>query len=1192
MYLSRLQLHGFKSFASRTEIHFDPGVTAIVGPNGCGKSNVVDAVRWVIGEQRARILRSEKMENVIFNGTSKKRPLGMAEVLLTIENTRSVLPVEYAEVTIGRRLYRSGESEYLLNGVECRLKDITDLFMDTGMGAGAYSVIELHMVEELLSDNAQDRRRLFEEAAGITKYKLRRAQTLRKLDTTKTDLVRLRDIVDEIEKRVRSLRRQAKSASRYKEVQEKLRQLELALARLEYDRLDEIVGSVSGELQTLQDTLEGQTAQHAQLEADLEALRTDEITAEKELSRRQVVLTEHLDEVRTITSDIRLKSERIEGATRERARIVQEQADVKEQLQRLATSIEDNTAALQGAQETLESAADVVEDRTVDRDQALEALEEASERVSELRRVEDELSAKRADFVRTLDRNTSRLDVLAREQELTGTGLCRLAQESADWTPRIAAAEKSVTEFTERVLSGRAGIQEREQASAEAQRQLAEATDLLGRMESQREAAAAEAGVLGSLIESYDDLSDAVQYLAETSGTWTTSDFETVADILSCDDADRRAVEAALGDLAACIVVNSESEAHAALSNLRRDERGRATFLIAERLDAGLEGVASRIRDNGRDSLAHRVKVRDQRHRLLPFALLHDCRIAETLDEARALVAEAETNARVFTRDGEWVNRTGLLHGGASRNGSSSNGRLGRREQHAAALERVRHYDDELIICRQEVDVLKARLETLSVAELRTDLSEQESALSDARAQLGRLEAQKESLDRQHAELIARGESLAAEADDLREEIALVESSLESADSSLAEARTARESAEADLAAVEVEHRLAVARFNEANLVAVESRNRFENLQRDLERSRQLTNDLERKLKRHEELTGELVELIRTEEDASAALRKKLETIQLTSPELDQSVSAAKDRLMACKAAISDLEAILRDIRRSKEVQMREENTRAVRLAEARTRMDDLVEHIREDYGVSLLADDVEVPDGLEVDEARREVSSLREKVRSMGPVNELALEEYESEKERLDFLSGQLVDLEQAESTLLETIDEINTTASRRFNDTFQEIQSNFSGLFKELFGEEASAEVVLEDPSDPLESSIEIFAKPRGKRPSVLAQLSGGEKTLTAIALLFGIYLVKPSPFCILDEVDAPLDDSNILRFMHLLRRFEDTTQFILVTHNKRTMEAADRMYGITMEEQGVSKLVGVRFEDTLEEVPAVTA
>jgi chromosome segregation protein len=749
-----------------------------------------------------------------------------------------------------------------------------------------------------------------------------------------------------------------------------------------------------------------------------------------------------------------------------------------------------------------------------------------------------------------------------------------------------------VTEFTGRVLSGRAGIQEREQASAEAQRQLEEATDLLGRMESQREAAAAEAGVLGSLIESYDDLSDAVQYLAETSGTWTTSDFETVADILSCDDADRRAVEAALGDLAACIVVDSESEAHAALSNLRRDERGRATFLIAERLDAGLEGVASRIRDNGRDSLAHRVKVRDQRHRLLPFALLHDCRIAETLDEARALVAEAETNARVFTRDGEWVNRTGLLHGGASRNGSSSNGRLGRREQHAAALERVRHYDDELIICRQEVDVLKARLETLSVAELRTDLSEQESALSDARAQLGRLEAQKESLDRQHAELIARGESLAAEADDLREEIALVESSLESADSSLAEARAARESAEADLAAVEVEHRLAVARFNEANLVAVESRNRFENLQRDLERSRQLTNDLERKLKRHEELTGELVELIRTEEDASAALRKKLETIQLTSPELDQSVSEAKDRLMACKAAISDLEAILRDIRRSKEVQMREENTRAVRLAEARTRMDDLVEHIREDYGVSLLADDVDVPDGLEVDEARREVSSLREKVRSMGPVNELALEEYESEKERLDFLSGQLMDLEQAESTLLETIDEINTTASRRFNDTFQEIQSNFSGLFKELFGEEASAEVVLEDPSDPLESSIEIFAKPRGKRPSVLAQLSGGEKTLTAIALLFGIYLVKPSPFCILDEVDAPLDDSNILRFMHLLRRFEDTTQFILVTHNKRTMEAADRMYGITMEEQGVSKLVGVRFEDTLEEVPAVTA
>ncbi|HMB92630.1 MAG TPA: AAA family ATPase, partial [Rhodothermales bacterium] len=363
MYLSKLELHGFKSFASRTVLDFDPGITSIVGPNGCGKSNIVDAVRWVIGEQRARVLRSEKMDNVIFNGTAKRRPLGMAEVLLTVENNRGVLPTEYSEVTLGRRLYRSGESEYLLNGVPCRLKDIVNLFMDTGMGAGAYSVIELKMIEEILSDNAQDRRHLFEEAAGITKYKQRRTQTLRKLDSTQADLTRLRDLTEEIEKRVRSLKRQANKAARYKEQEARRHHLELALAQIEYNHLRDQQQLLANERQHLEDELEEHTARMAKDEAQLESLRKTLVDREQALSQHQQQLNAHLTAVRDLEAEARLEQERLDSAHRELERTDKEQqaahkqrADLEQHLAELEEALADATPLHKEADRVLQEA--------------------------------------------------------------------------------------------------------------------------------------------------------------------------------------------------------------------------------------------------------------------------------------------------------------------------------------------------------------------------------------------------------------------------------------------------------------------------------------------------------------------------------------------------------------------------------------------------------------------------------------------------------------------------------------------------------------------------------------------------------------------------------------------------------------------------------------------------------------------
>ena len=473
MYLSKLSLHGFKSFAQKTQLDFDPGVTAVVGPNGCGKSNIVDAVRWVTGEQRARILRSDKMDSVIFNGTSKRKPLGMSEVMLTIQNTRGILPTEYSEVTIGRRLYRSGESEYILNGSQCRLKDILDLFMDTGMGPGAYSVIELKMIDEILSENTSDRRRLFEEAAGITKYKLRRTQALRKLDNTQANLTRIRDLTDEIGKRVVSLKRQAEKAAKAKELNTRLEELELALAQAELDRLKKLEKGLSEEAQNLKDQLEEHTAQQSKEEAELEALRVDLVGHEKELAVRQAALNEHLEKVRTLETEKRLTLERLDSTRRNIERAEQEQEEaivrIKEQQTNLTTLKEE----LAEAQPLLSKAREVADAAKAESEKMNEKAKEAYSHLQELRTEEEKVEKERADRRRNLDRLSSRVELIE--------------QDRASYQEQSAGFEAKVSESASRMKKAGENLESVKTA-------VAKARQLMEEVETEREKLARKAG--------------------------------------------------------------------------------------------------------------------------------------------------------------------------------------------------------------------------------------------------------------------------------------------------------------------------------------------------------------------------------------------------------------------------------------------------------------------------------------------------------------------------------------------------------------------------------------------------------------------------------------------------------------------------------------------------------------------------
>jgi len=1183
MYLSKLELQGFKSFADQTTLTFDPGVTTIVGPNGCGKSNIVDAIRWVIGEQRPTVLRSEKMENLIFNGTVDRRPLGMAEVELTIENTDGVLPTEYSEVTIGRRLFRDGTSEYLMNGTTCRLKDITDLFMDTGMAADAYSVIELKMVDELVSGSTEDRRRMFEEAAGITRYKMRRRQALRKLDSTQSDLERIRDLTDEVSTQVERLERQAEKAQRYREAEEKLRRLELLLAQVEYNRLvarQEELGTVE---ETHADRAESLAADERKTERRLEELRETFETQEATLQERREALQEHRARVRELEAEQRLHRERLTRARNDREEAKAAQQEARERRKALTEQVERLESALEQARPALDEAEATLEEAREERDEAKTAANELREEVQQLRKEAEAAEDEHAERVRQLDRRTNRQELLEEERTRAQTQLDDLAEKSGTLDERIEEAEAERDAAAETRKEARTALDEAEAERDAREQALEEAEDALRELERQRDAADAEVDLLEGLVASYDEFSDAVQFLA-TDGPFDA--LHTVADVLGCDDDVRVALDAALGDLASCVVVPDADAARAAIARLRETEKGQTSFIVLDRLP---EEVPTTSPPDGATSLRNLVRTAESQYDSLADVLLHDCFLVDTLDDAEALADQTQDpsrSLRLFARTGEWVDARGMLRGGSRKEDvSPAASRLGRREQ----LERAREQRADLqAACEeQEAAVAEARaaLDDIDLDAYESAVEEAESTLAAAEQRLERLRYERESLDERRTELQERLDEIDEELADHETRVDTLRDEAQAAEEEMNALRQERAEAEEALAAAEDREREAVDAFSDAQVAAVEARNRVDNLEQDLERAREQIDEIDRRTGERSAKIEELETTIEAALDKQTELDEEIEALRDERETRDQSVETAEAALQKTKVEIDEVESRLRTIRREREEALEQKNEASVTLAQVGTRTEDLLDSIEADYDRDLAENPISVPDDFDESEAQDEVKSLRGTINALGDVNPLALDEYEEEKERLDFLREQKDDLEEAEDTLLDTIQEINTKASKRFMETFEEIKGSFGDIFTELFGEGASAELQLEDPDDPIDSAIEIVAKPRGKRPVTLDQLSSGEKALTATALLFAIYLVKPSPFCVLDEVDAPLDDANVERFMNLVRRFEDDTQFILVTHNQRTMDLSDRMYGVTMEEQGVSKLVGVEFDEAME-------
>ena len=1171
MYLSRLDIHGFKSFATPTVFHFDPGITAIVGPNGCGKSNVVDAIRWVIGEQRARILRSDKMDGIIFNGTAGRRGLGMAEVRLTVQNTRGLLPTEFSEVTLGRRLYRSGDSEYLLNGTSCRLRDIVDLFLDTGMGAGAYSVIELKMVEDILSESTQDRRRLFEEAAGITKYKLRRQQALRKLDGLQADLARVQDLQQEVERRVARLDRQAKAAAHHQVLSRRARELSLALAAMKHNRLSAELSAVKVYLERARDALTRIVAESGSHEAVLQARRKSHIDYEKGLVRSEGALADHLARMSEIAVSLRLARERHATAMREitRAEGSQEEALVRKT---------DRETALKGLREALHRVqpkrtrmAQVLEEAKEVRDAVRQELAHGRRPLVELSRDQAGLAKARAAHLRRYDQVVNRIELATQEVERMQAEADQLKQATSERQARLAAAGEA------RVMAERA-LHHAQQAVSEAEKKKRVLQDRIAAAEAstlalleQRAARQAEATFLEAVVSGYEGFPEATRFLAGRIGT-----LRTISDVLVTDGVYRKALGAVLGPLGACVVVESVEEVQRAVALLRKEEKGCGLFVTLDRIPEDMAPTRAR---SGVRPLLDVVSVTDPAYTTLARLVLQGVYYADDSDAVEA--ARGPLPGRLVTPSGEWVDGRGFLQAG-SQSADTASQHMDRRarlaDTHAAlAALRTKHNRH-----KKALAALKQQQDALGLSEKRQRLTDARHAVMVARNEETRqgqdLEALVECqtvLASRMTEIARNAELMTCEAEEAQVAAAAAKDRL---DTLKAQVQASREA----LALAEVESSKAEDRYAAAALDLQNVCNDLARIRRDVTRvegervaAEEQAETLARELKELTQNLGALARDIAALEAGQSSERKRRTS-------LDEAVREAKTHLMENRVATNQIEAGLRKLRRAHDEAVREEREYAVRSASLVSKMEEVAAMAHEKYGVDL--SDELIPGGEDQERMRKELETIQTRLRAMGSVNALALQEYEQERERHAFMVAQWEDLKKAEATLLETTEEINRSAARQFRNTFATIRENFRKLFGELFGGNTRADLVLTETGDLLESPIDITAQPRGKRPIGISQLSSGEKTLTAIALLFAIYQVKPSPFCFLDEVDAPLDEANIERFMRLIRRFSIDTQFVLVTHNKRTMEMADRLYGITMQEEGVSRLVGVRFEEAM--------
>ncbi len=1170
MELEKLEIKGFKSFGDKIVIHFDKGITGIVGPNGCGKSNIVDAIRWVLGEQRTKILRSEKMENIIFNGTKKRKPLQMAEVSLTFNNTKNILPTEFSQVTISRRYFRSGESEYELNGVRCRLKDITSLFMDTGITSNTYSIIELGMVDDLLNDKENSRRGLFEEASGISKFKKRKKETLRRLDETDADLERVEDLLYEIQQNINSLEKQARQAKRYYKLKDEYKELSIRLAQIKLQSYNTAFQKVSKQIEGENDKKVALTNKIATMQADLEKLKADLIHKEKSLSSRQKELNEHVNRIRQYESDKQIKNERQRFLT-------EKSENLKDQIDQDKKSHERANFSINSLIREKEQAEKILIELKVKLEELYEAREVQLSKTNllqeEVNTFSEVLKNKREEAFqinKALEINEIQIVSLKQEIEKTASdsseqsaSLLNFEKKSKELSDLLAVRNKQLEKLKkegallrERILSTEKTIE----VIREEQNQLNRKLD----------ARKNEYSLTKSLIDNLEGFPEAIKFLKKEPGWGRTAPL--LSDIITCDEMYRVTIENYLEPYMNYYVVDHEADALKAVNLLSDASKGRAHFFILNKF-VKFNPSPPKIFDNAFP--ASEIVEYDDKYRMLISHILSDVYLVES---GEGKIPDDE-DCIFITKNGKITKRRFSISGGSV--GLFEGKRIGR----AKNLEKL---DREVKKLQKQLEKVEGSLKEKHIELESLKNSVQESRIEDLQIEINHINEEYISITTKHEQYTQMLSSAAVRNEDLRDQMKHLDKDViklkpksEAGEKDLSEIERKLQSRKEELRQESQRFSERSAAYNDENIILHQQENRVNSVEQEVSYKKNTVESTQERiyknseeLKKNDKEIHELIENTSSSDDDLVQQYKEKETFE-------EAVNEAEKVYYSTRGSIDENEKQEREIHRQREgidtILMEFHN----KLSDVKIELKGVKERLSVEFNINL--DDMEDPgkqisDDEDLEILTQKVEKIRHRLEVMGPINPMAMEAYEEIQDRHGFITSQKEDLVKAKESLITTIGEIDLVAKATFLEAFEQIKSNFIGVFRSLFSDHDDCDLILSDYENPLDSSVEIIAKPKGKKPLTINQLSGGEKTLTATSLLFAIYLLKPAPFCIFDEVDAPLDDANIDKFNSIIHKFSDDSQFVIVTHNKRTMNSTDVIYGITMPEQGISKVVPV--------------
>ena len=1170
MKLQKLEIKGFKSFANETVIHFNESVTGVIGPNGSGKSNIVDAIRWVLGEQSSRELRLERMSNVLFNGTKKRKAAGLAQVALTFENTRNILPTEYQTVTISRHLYRTGESEYRINNVTCRLKDIKSLFLDTGIGSNSYAIIALSMVDDILNDHEQSRRRMIEQAAGVSKYKARKSETLRKLSHTEADLNRVEDLLFEIEHNLKSLEKQARKAQKYLDIKAEYKERSIDWAVYQTHDLKTRYKKIANRLEQEENQLRELDIAIKKSEARTEQEKLRNIDKEKALSERQKSLNAVADQIRRLENQLEILDQRHRFTEQNRSKLqerIRFNAERMEQLRKDLTYYQQKLAEAQGEVQKGEQ-----ELRAAEQDLGTIRQEHGSikndldvylQELSALERGIYELEKQRAINLNQIEnleseirRNEEVLQQRGQESTDLRSAVQEIAEKEAGLRKEVAFLETEEDKRLETIRKADEDLQQQNQRLSQINRQL--------------DALRNEHKLTKSMVENLEGFPESIKYLNQQK-SWPGAPL--LSDILTSPEEVRVAIEQYLDHTLSFYVVPDLSTASGALQLLQKNQKGKANFYL---LDAFDDTRFETPELPGLTRVIDLIEV-DAPYRKLVEYLFYQVYLGDG-DQVPPQRPDAP-DAIILGSSGSWTRRRFSLSGGSV--GLFEGKKLGRKKNLEKLDKQIRKLEQDEAKQIQKVQSVKQHLQELKGANQPERIRQAKGELDRATQRLITLQTRLENADKYQQEVVERNQQattiiagltdrnrdLDKELLQRRQEEADFRKRMEDTDQSyktVAEALNQRSSA-----------------YNEKNIRYIQLQNKVQGYQQEYQFREEQVQETTAALEQDQKAAEQASEELTTMKGEEASLQTKLHGLFDEKKIVESHLTQAEQDYFQARGQINEIEKEVRLLHRQRQdaqllVNELKDNYNTIRLD-----LTTIGERIKVEFQTSIqeIINRDPAPD-LDPEKLRLQVERLQKRLANYGEVNPMAVEAYQEMQERYETIDTQRKDILEAKDSLLQTIEEIEDTATRQFLAAFEQVRENFQTVFRSLFTEEDSSNLVLEDPENPLESIIHITAKPKGKRPQSINQLSGGEKTLTATAFLFALYLLKPAPFCIFDEVDAPLDDSNIEKFNKIIQNFSENSQFIIVTHNKLTMASVDVLYGVYMREQGISAVAPVDF------------